>query len=97
MEQLDYKNVVFGRIIKGYKNLCKIGGYARKIGKPYVEIIISNCGEIDPAAMEKLTDVGTCDVIDGDSGNVNVGRPATPESSMSGCTCLQTCQCFQSN
>lgn len=45
MESLDHKNVVFGRVIKGNENILKIQGYARRIGKPYVEIVISDCGE----------------------------------------------------
>ncbi|XP_076275369.1 uncharacterized protein LOC143206634 [Rhynchophorus ferrugineus] len=45
MEQLDYKNVVFGNIIKGNSVLMDIQYYGRKIGKPLEEIVISNCGE----------------------------------------------------
>ncbi|XP_057664053.1 peptidyl-prolyl cis-trans isomerase F, mitochondrial-like [Diorhabda carinulata] len=44
MEQLDHKNVVFGNVVKGFGNLLKIQNYGRKIGKPYVDIIICNCG-----------------------------------------------------
>ncbi|CAG9829851.1 unnamed protein product [Diabrotica balteata] len=47
MEQMDHKNVVFGKIIKGYANLLKVQDYGRKIGKPYVDIIISNCGLVN--------------------------------------------------
>ncbi|XP_050498777.1 uncharacterized protein LOC126879634 isoform X2 [Diabrotica virgifera virgifera] len=47
MEQMDHKNVVFGKIIKGYANLLKVQDYGRKIGKPYVDIIICNCGLVN--------------------------------------------------
>lgn len=86
MEQLDYKNVVFGKIIKGNKILNKIEGYARKIGKPYADIIISNCGEIDLATSclgkfrLNTTMVGSND-----------------RSGASGCRCLRICQCHQLN
>lgn len=46
MEQLDHKNVVFGKVIKGNETLFKIEAYGRKIGKPYADIIISNCGQV---------------------------------------------------
>lgn len=46
MEQLDHKNVVFGKVIKGNDALFKIEAYGRKIGKPYADIIISKCGQI---------------------------------------------------
>lgn len=46
MEQLDHKNVVFGKVIKGNDTLFKIENYGRKIGKPYAEIIISKCGQL---------------------------------------------------
>lgn len=44
MESLDKQNVVFGKVIKGADNLLKIEGYGRHIGKPYLPIVISNCG-----------------------------------------------------
>ncbi|KAG5891474.1 hypothetical protein JTB14_004417 [Gonioctena quinquepunctata] len=47
MEQLDHKNVVFGKVIQGNATLFKIQDYGRNIGKPYAEIYISNCGVID--------------------------------------------------
>ncbi|XP_023012824.1 peptidyl-prolyl cis-trans isomerase F, mitochondrial isoform X2 [Leptinotarsa decemlineata] len=47
MEQLDHKNVVFGKVIQGNATLFKIQDYGRKIGKPYAEIYISNCGVLD--------------------------------------------------
>lgn len=52
MEGIDFKNVVFGKIIKGNDNLFKIEDYGRRIGKPHAEIIISNCGEIKIDAVE---------------------------------------------
>ncbi|CAH0559703.1 unnamed protein product [Brassicogethes aeneus] len=47
MEILDKKNVVFGSIYKGMKVLKIIQGYARKIGKPMADIIISDCNVIN--------------------------------------------------
>lgn len=44
MEELDHKNVVFGKVVKGNDVLFKIQDYGRKIGKPYATIIISDCG-----------------------------------------------------
>ncbi|CAG9824104.1 unnamed protein product [Phaedon cochleariae] len=46
IEQLDHKNVVFGKVVKGNATLFKIQNYGRAIGRPYVDIIISDCGEI---------------------------------------------------
>lgn len=62
MESLDHKNVVIGKIIKGNDNLFKIENYARKIGKPYAEIIISDCGEVSKERFEilKYDELGKC-------------------------------------
>ncbi|KAJ8922078.1 hypothetical protein NQ315_008719 [Exocentrus adspersus] len=46
MEQLDHKNVVFGKVVKGNDVLFKIETFGRAIGKPYAEIIISKCGKV---------------------------------------------------
>lgn len=47
MEALDKQNVVFGRIIKGVNNLYKIEGYGRRVGKPLLPVIISDCGNLN--------------------------------------------------
>ncbi|KAJ8935885.1 hypothetical protein NQ314_012601 [Rhamnusium bicolor] len=52
MDQLDHKNVVFGKVIKGNEILFVIQDFGRKIGKPYADIIISNCGEIPVTPQE---------------------------------------------
>ncbi|KAJ3667002.1 hypothetical protein Zmor_002413 [Zophobas morio] len=49
MESLDNQNVVFGKVIKGAHHLLKIEGYGRRVGKPLLPIIISNCGKLNPA------------------------------------------------
>lgn len=77
MERLDHKNVVFGKVIKGNKNLFKIEEYARHSGKPYAEIIISNCGEI----KRKIENVGTSASKVGNTGN-----------RIKNCKCLPTCK-----
>nr|CAI5818984.1 unnamed protein product [Callosobruchus analis] len=46
LEELDHKNVVFGKIVKGSPTIFKIEGYGRKIGKPFASIRISNCGAL---------------------------------------------------
>lgn len=74
MEGLDHKNVVFGKVINGNENLVKIQNYARHIGKPYADIIISNCGEI---RNEKIENVGTS--------ALNVGNTRTR---VKNCKCL---------
>lgn len=51
MESLDRKNVVFGCIYKGLDVLRVMEGYARKIGKPIVDIIISDCNVIEEFSM----------------------------------------------
>lgn len=48
MEQLDGKRVVFGKVIKGNSVLFKIQDLGKKVGKPPVPIIISDCGECTP-------------------------------------------------
>lgn len=44
LQELDKRNVVFGKIIRGIHVIYKIEGFGRKIGKPLAEIKISNCG-----------------------------------------------------
>nr|CAH7731892.1 unnamed protein product [Callosobruchus chinensis] len=46
LEEMDHKNVVFGKIVKGSCTIFKIEGYGRKIGKPFASIRISNCGAL---------------------------------------------------
>ncbi|KAK9881922.1 hypothetical protein WA026_018116 [Henosepilachna vigintioctopunctata] len=46
MEQLDRRNIVIGKIVSGADVLMKINGYGRKIGKPLIKIVISNCGQL---------------------------------------------------
>lgn len=45
MEKLDGKRVVFGKVIKGIAVLFKIEDLGRKVGKPGIPIIISDCYE----------------------------------------------------
>lgn len=52
MERFDGKRVVFGKVIKGNSTLFKIQDLGRKIGRPPVPIIISDCGECTPAGDE---------------------------------------------
>lgn len=45
MEKLDGKRVVFGKVIRGIAVLFKIEDLGRKVGKPGIPIIISDCYE----------------------------------------------------
>lgn len=93
MESLDHKNVVFGKVIKGNDNLFKINGYARRIGKPYAEIIIADCGEMGEIQrngtqkyVQKVekNNVGTSNIFSNEVGNTNV-------KSVKECKCLPVC------
>lgn len=93
MEGLDHKNVVFGKIVRGNDNLFKIQGYARNIGKPYADIIISNCGEICPGNFESLSQSiapGKCKHSIGTSVSASkeVGNAVTV---IENCKCLPSC------
>lgn len=48
MERLDGKRVVFGKIVKGNCTILKIQDLGKKVGRPQVPIIISDCGECTP-------------------------------------------------
>merc|ERR1719281_1059052 len=50
--KLDGKHVVFGRIISGMDLLSKLESAGTPGGKPLFEVVISDCGEIESAAME---------------------------------------------
>lgn len=78
LEGLDHKNVVFGKVIKGNKNLFKIQEYARHIGKPYADLIISNCGEIRK---------GICENVGTPASNVG-----SAENRVKNCKCLPRCK-----
>lgn len=93
MEGLDHKNVVFGKIIKGNDNLFKIQDYARNIGKPYADIIISNCGEISPGNFNVLAQSATLgepksSVGTDVSASKEVGNTPTV---IENCKCLPVC------
>lgn len=92
MESLDHKNVVFGKIIKGNDNLFRIQDYARKVGKPYAEIIISDCGEIRMGTFENPfnNDLGKSENSTGTTETVTKAKVGT--RSVKKCKCLPNCQ-----
>lgn len=94
MEGLDHKNVVFGKVIKGNDNLFKIQDYARQIGKPYAEIIISNCGEIQRANFENVYKSGVQGISKrnvGVTASKEKGKVGYAETSVKNCKCLPSC------
>lgn len=60
MEKWDRMHVVFGKVVKGNNVLFRIEDYGRKIGKPYADVIICNCGvrEIEGTEGTEGTEVG---------------------------------------
>lgn len=91
MEGWDHKNVVFGKVIKGNDNLFKIQDYARNVGKPYAEIIISDCGEVRKAKFnyqfksdleESTVDVDATEIVT---------KPKVGTPTIKNCKCLPIC------
>ncbi|CAG9853801.1 unnamed protein product [Phyllotreta striolata] len=53
MQQWDKMHVVFGKVVKGNSVLFLLEDYGRRIGKPYTDVIISNCGVIEAEGEER--------------------------------------------
>lgn len=91
MDGWDHKNVVFGKVIKGNDNLFKIHDYARKVGKPYAEVIISDCGETRKGRFENYfkSDMEESH-IDVDATDIKT-KPKVGTLAVKNCKCLPIC------
>ncbi|XP_017785613.1 PREDICTED: peptidyl-prolyl cis-trans isomerase E-like [Nicrophorus vespilloides] len=58
MPELDGKRLVFGKVIKGNKTLCKINDTSRKDGAPMEKILITKCGDYP----ERQLDIIVCNI-----------------------------------